>query len=81
MEKKELYKLLLGLIPVRNHGEHEARIVLENAFKEFMQILKSQTDNCITDDIIKGTDNKIGFVSPVRRYEALDRCTAAANVI
>ena len=25
--------------------------------------------------------NKIGFVSPVRRYEALDRCTAAANVI
>ena len=26
-------------------------------------------------------DNKIGFVSPVRRYEALDRCTAAANVI
>lgn len=57
MEKKELYKLLLGLIPVRNHGEHEARIVLENAFKEFIQILKSQTDNCITDDIIKGTDN------------------------
>ena len=26
-------------------------------------------------------DIKIGFVSPVRRYEALDRCTAAANVI
>ena len=25
--------------------------------------------------------NKIGFVSPERRNEALDRCTAAANVI
>ena len=25
--------------------------------------------------------NKIGFVSPVRRYEALVSCTAAANVI
>ena len=25
--------------------------------------------------------NKIGFVSPERRYEALDRCTAAAYVI
>ena len=25
--------------------------------------------------------NKIGVVSPVRRYEAPDRCTAAANVI
>ena len=25
--------------------------------------------------------NKIGFVSPARRYEAPDRCTAAANVI
>ena len=25
--------------------------------------------------------NKIGFVSPVRRNEAPDRCTAASNVI
>ena len=26
------------------------------------------------------TKNKIGFVSPVRRNEAPDRCTAASNV-
>ena len=32
-------------------------------------------------EIIDFCNNKIGFVSPVRRYEALDRCTAAENVI
>ena len=27
-----------------------------------------------------GLGNKIGFVAPVRRNEAPDRCTAASNV-
>ena len=31
-------------------------------------------------EVILKYKNKIGFVSPVRRYEALDRCTAASNV-
>ena len=30
---------------------------------------------------ISGEKNKIGFVSPARRYEAPVSCTAAANVI
>ena len=33
------------------------------------------------DNLGLHTDNKIGFVSPERRNEAPDRCTAAANVI
>ena len=32
------------------------------------------------EKILEDEDNKIGFVSPVRRNEAPDRCTAASNV-